>query len=163
MCSNGLPRPSRLWFTTLALCLVGVLPLRAQAPQGAGDVATLLSRAGVTAAPLTSCRAEFRIGHPGEYAVALPAAEGGRYVLVQDDGQTQALTSFTGTPDLSCYSLRDADRLNDTIAKSSTMNGRVVAEWDGAVVCGFLEPTIAVCWQYAPESRTFVRIGGWTT
>ncbi|MFN7915517.1 MAG: hypothetical protein U0Q55_09260 [Vicinamibacterales bacterium] len=127
------------------------------------DLPALLTRAGISVTPLASCRGEFRPGHPGDYAVALPDPAGGRYAVVQDDGKVQALAPFTGTPDLSCYSLRDADRLNDTIAKSQTMNGRVVAEWDGMVVCGFIEPTIALCWQYAPEDRAFVRIGGWTT
>lgn len=136
----------------------------AHGQQAAADLAPLLARAGITATPLASCRGEFRIGHQGEYAVALPdSAAGGRYAVVQDDGSVQALAAFAGTPDLSCYALRDADRLNDTIARSQTMNGRVVAEWDGTVVCGFIEPTIALCWQYAPEQRTFVRIGGWTT
>lgn len=147
---------------TALVWMTAVTALTAQAPPSP-DLAPLLARAGITAAPLASCRGEFRIGHQAEFAVALPEPGGGRYVILQDDGRTQVLTSFAGTPELSCYSLREADRLNDTIAKSATMNGRVVAEWDGTVVCGFLEPTIAVCWQYAPEDRTFVRIGGWTS
>lgn len=143
-------------------CVIAMLPGRPAHGQQAADPAPLLARAGISAAPLASCRGEFRVGHQGEFAVALQEAGGGRYVIVQDDGRTQALGTFAGKPELSCYSLREADRLNDTIAKSTTMNGRVVAEWDGTVVCGFLEPTIAVCWQYAQEDRTFVRIGGWT-
>lgn len=134
-----------------------------QAP-GAPDLTVRLSRAGVAATPLASCRGEFRIGHSDEYAVALPAgASEGRYAIVQDDGVVAELSAFTGKPDLSCYTLREADRLNETIARSSTINGRVTAEWDGMVVCGFIEPTIAICWQFAPEERKFVRIGGWTT
>lgn len=151
--------PARLALLTW-LALAGAVA--AEAPQPA-DLSGMLARAGIAAAPTASCRGEFRVGHPVEYAVALPEAEGGQYVLVQDDGRTQALGAFTGKPDLACYSLREADRLNDTIAKSQTMNGRVVAEWDGTVVCGFIESTIALCWQYAPEERKFVRIGGWTT
>ena len=145
-------------------CVAALLSLHAvHGQQVAADAAPLLARAGINAAPLASCRGEFRVGHQNEFAVALPDAGGGRYLVVQDDGQTQALSAFTGKPDLACYSVREADRLNDTIARSQTMNGRVVAEWDGTVVCGFLEPTIAVCWQYAPEDRAFVRIGGWTS
>lgn len=131
--------------------------------QPAPDLTALLARAGVTAPVSASCRGEFRPGHPADYAAALGAAPDGRYIVLQDDGQTQELASFAGKADLSCYTVREADRLNDTIAQSTTMNGRVVAEWDGAVVCGFIEPTIALCWQYAPEARKFVRIGGWTT
>lgn len=153
---------TRTGVTALLVCLSLAASLRAQEPPP-GELTGLLARARVTGTPLASCRGEFRIGHAAEYAVALPDTDGGRYVVVQDDGQTQALSAFTGKPDLSCYSLREADRLNDTIAKSQTMNGRVVAEWDGVVVCGFIEPTIALCWQYAPEDRAFVRIGGWTS
>jgi hypothetical protein len=151
------------WLRACACVLAVLPPHAAQGQQAAADLAPLLARAGINAAPLASCRGEFRVGHQNEFAVALPGPDGGRYVIVQDDGRTQALGTFAGKPELSCYSLREADQLNDTIAKSTTMNGRVVAEWDGMVVCGFLEPTIALCWQFAPEDRAFVRIGGWTS
>ncbi|MGE3473949.1 MAG: hypothetical protein AB7O28_26650 [Vicinamibacterales bacterium] len=119
----------------------------------------LLARAGITTAPLASCGGEFRPGLAGDFAVAVP----GRYLVVLSEGRTEPLAEFSGAPDLACHTPRDADRLNDAIAKSDTMNGRITAEWDGHVVCGFIEPTVAVCWQYAPEQRRFVRIGGWTT
>lgn len=144
-----------------AVLLAATSPV-AQAPDPA--LAALLARAGIRTPPAASCRGEFRIGHSGEFAVAV--VEGGatgRYLIVHDDGTTLELAAFEGTPDLSCYTPREADRLNETIAQSATINGRVTAEWDGTVVCGFIEPAIAVCWQFAPEQRRFVRIGGWTT
>jgi hypothetical protein len=32
-----------------------------------------------------------------------------------------------------------------------------------AIACGFIEDTVAVCWQFDPATGAFVRIGGWTT
>lgn len=112
---------------------------------------------------VASCRGEFRPGRGADFAVAAGDASGGRYLVVQDDAGLHELASYAGKPDLACYSVREADRLNAAIAKSDTINGRITAEWDGTVVCGFIEPTIAVCWQFAPEQKRFVRIGGWTT
>ena len=155
-----LPQASRRRVAALSFVACSGATLLAQSSP---ELTALLGRAGLTAPVSASCRGEFRPGHAGDWAAALGAAPDGRYVVLQDDGQTQELAGFAGKADLSCYSVREADRLNDTIAQSTTMNGRVVAEWDGAVVCGFIEPTIALCWQYAPEARKFVRIGGWTT
>lgn len=126
-------------------------------------VSALLARAGVRGAVAASCRGELRPGHGADFAVAVGDTSGGRYLVVQDDARLHELADYSGKPDLACYSVREADRLNATIAQSDTINGRVTAEWDGAVVCGFIEPTIAVCWQFAPEQGRFVRIGGWTT
>jgi hypothetical protein len=143
------------------LLACGATSLTAQ--QVATDLVPLLAKAGVAGTPVASCRGELRVGHPDDVAVAVRrGAEGGRYVAVMD-GTAYELSPFSGTPDLSCYTVREADRLTAEIAKSDTINGRVTAEWDGTAVCAFIEPTIAVCWQYAPERKAFVRIGGWTT
>jgi hypothetical protein len=147
---------------TIATFLVVDVPGHAQAAKP--ELAALLERAGIRGEVGPSCTGEFRIGHPGEVAVAvLDSPTAGRYLVVQADGRTHPLSEFSGKPDLSCYGVREADRLNETIARSSTLNGRVVAEWDGTAVCGFIEPAIAVCWQFAPERNGFVRIGGWTS
>jgi hypothetical protein len=146
-----------------AVLAIGVSLSAAGQPADA-DLAEALSRAGIHDRVDASCRGAFRVGHDREFAVALASqGGGGRYVVVLDDGSHDQLSEFSGKPDLSCYTVTEADRLNASIAKSDTINGRVVAEWDGAVVCGFIEPTIAVCWQFAQEQKRFVRIGGWTT
>ncbi len=143
------------------LLACGVVSLTAQ--QGTADLSPLLAKAGVAGTAVASCRGEMRITHPEDVAVAVSSGtSGGRYIVVMD-GTAYELSTFSGTPDLSCYTVREADRLTADIAKSDTINGRVTAEWDGTVVCAFIEPTIAVCWQYAPERKAFVRIGGWTT
>jgi len=146
------------------ICASTALVLRLAAQQPDAALATVLDRAGVHGHVNASCRGGFRPAQGGDFAVAVSeAADGGRYLVVQDDGRVHELAEYSGKADLSCYSVTEADRLNATIARSDTMNGRVVAEWDGTVVCGFIEPTIAVCWQFAQEQRRFVRIGGWTT
>jgi len=144
-----------------ALFAYGATLLTAQ--QGAADVAPLLAKAAVAGTAVASCRGELRVGHPDDVAVAVSeGGAGGRYLAVMD-GTAYELSPFSGKPELSCYTVREADRLTAEIAKSDTINGRVTAEWDGTVVCGVIEPAVAVCWQYAPERKGFVRIGGWTT
>ncbi len=144
-----------------AMLTCGVAWLSAQ--QGSADLAPLLAKAGVAGTAVASCRGELRLGHPDDVAIAVvDGGAGGRYVAVMD-GTAYELAPFAGKPDLTCYTVREADRLTAEIAKSDTINGRVTAEWDGTVVCAFIEPTIAVCWQFAPERKAFVRIGGWTT
>ncbi len=146
---------------SVAMFACGVTPLFAQ--PGSADLAPLLAKAGIAGSAAASCRGEIRVGHPEDAAVAISdGTAGGRYLALLD-GTVSELSTFSGTPDLSCYTVREADRLTADIAKSDTLNGRVTAEWDGTVVCAFIEPTIAVCWQYAPERKAFVRIGGWTT
>jgi hypothetical protein len=149
--------------TALALAIGVALPAAAGQPADP-DLAGAVARAGIDDRIEASCRGAFRGGHDREFAVAFANRNGGgRYVVVHDDGTIDPLSDYSGKPDLTCYSVTEADRLNATIARSDTINGRVVAEWDGVVVCGFIEPTIAVCWQFAQEQKRFVRIGGWTS
>jgi hypothetical protein len=152
---------------TLTLIALPVLAIASVVNAGRQDdqptLRALLEQSGVRVPVAASCRGEFRAGHPAEFAVAAGETSGGRYLVVQDDARLHELAAYSGKADLACYTVREADRLNATIAQSDTINGRVTAEWDGTVVCGFIEPTIAVCWQFAPEQGRFVRIGGWTT
>jgi len=147
-----------------SVCAAAFLVLRLAAQTADPALATLLERAGEHGRVEASCRGSFWPAHSADFAAAVTDAPGGgRYLAVQADGRVHELAEYGGKADLSCYTVAEADRLNAAIAQSQTMNGRVVAEWDGTVVCGFIEPTIAVCWQYAQEQRKFVRIGGWTT
>lgn len=110
------------------------------------------------------CAGEFRPGKPDAYAVALPAAQGaGRYVVIERDGTSFELSSFRGRADLSCYSPVEAKRLNVAIAASETIQGEVNPPWMTTVVCGFVEETNAVCWQFSPAERRFVKVGEWVT
>lgn len=109
------------------------------------------------------CRAEFREGEPGGFAIAMTSGPGGRYVAIDADGRTNDLASFTSQPDLSCYSRREADGLNASIGQSDTIHGQVTPQWNTDVVCGFVVDTTAECWQYSPADRRFANVGGWTT
>jgi hypothetical protein len=122
----------------------------------------MLARANVVEPVQASCGGEIRVGHLAEFAAALGTDRAGRYALVQDDGTVTELAGYEGPPALTCYTLREADKLTADIARSDTINGRVTAEWDGLVVCGAIEPAITVCWQHAIERKAFVRVGGWT-
>ncbi len=121
----------------------------------------MLARARVTEPAELSCRGEIRVGHPHEFIVALGSDTAGRYALLQDDGGVVTLSEYEGVPALNCYTLREADRLTADIARSTAINGRVTAEWDGLVVCGAIDATVTVCWQHAVERKGFVRVGGW--
>jgi hypothetical protein len=152
------------WWRTAVAALALATAASAAIAQTASALPDLLARAGVRGTAATSCRGEFRPGHPNDFAVAMNEIDGqNRYFVVQDDGKRYELDVYADKPDLACYTITEADRLNSSIARSDTINGRITAEWDGHVVCGFIEATIAVCWQFAPEQRRFVRIGGWTT
>ena len=73
------------------------------------------------------------------------------------------LVTFTGKPDLACYTPSAARTLNLSIKKSDTIQGQIVPRWRTLVICGFVEPTEAVCWQYSPTAKAFVKVGGWVT
>jgi hypothetical protein len=128
------------------------------------EVSALLAKSGVGGKVTAWCRAEFRGGQRGAYAVALASRSGGgRYLALEPDGRRTELGTFTGDADLSCYSRAEAETLDGTIRQSETIRGRVVPRWNTTVVCGFLDETSAECWQYAPASRTFVKVGQWVT
>jgi hypothetical protein len=110
------------------------------------------------------CRAEFRAGRAGSFAVAIVSTEGaGRHLALDADGTATPLASFKGSPDLACYSRREAEKLDASIKVSETIQGSVTPRWNSTVICGFVEDTEAVCWQYSPDERVFVIIGGWVT
>jgi hypothetical protein len=110
------------------------------------------------------CRGEFRPKHPRAFALAVTSATGGgRYAVLESDATVTQLGSFTGGADLNCYSRAAARKLNDTIASSETIHGRVTPRWNTTVVCAFVDDVTSACWQYSPTDRAFVRVGGWVT
>jgi len=128
------------------------------------ELSALASKAGLDRPVAAWCRAEFRSGHPGAFAVAVTsAAGGGRYVILDSDASVEELAAFTRGPDLSCYSRAEAEKLNVDIRDSRTIQGEITPRWSTAVVCGFVDDTSAACWQYSPDAGAFVRIGGWVT
>ena len=97
------------------------------------------------------------------FAVATVNAPTPGYVVLFVDGRVQTLAAYKGGPDLACYSRREAEKLHASITQSETIHGGVTPKWNTPVICGFVEDTMAVCWQYSSTARVFVEIGGWTT
>jgi hypothetical protein len=114
--------------------------------------------AGITAPVVAACQGMFRPGQRG-WAVAA----NGRYVVIDGVGVTVELAAFSSTPELSCYSRAEAIELDRSIKRSDTVSGGVAPPFATTVVCGFVDPTTAKCWQYSPDRRTYVEVGGWTT
>jgi hypothetical protein len=127
------------------------------------ELSALAAKAKVVGLVSAWCRVLFQ-GRPGAYAVATTSADrGGRYLVVESDATTIELGSFRETPDLACYTPAQAKALNRTIRESETIQGWVTPRWSTTVVCGFVDDTTSVCWQYSPANRAFVRVGGWST
>jgi hypothetical protein len=138
--------------TALAMAAAG---LQAQAPP---EVRQWATAARVTAPISAWCEGQVRAGQRG-YAVAA----GGRYLVLDGGGAVVELAAFKGTPDLSCYSRAEALALHRDIQRSETLSGTIAPRFATAVICGFIEPTAATCWQYSPAQRAYVEIGGWRT
>jgi hypothetical protein len=68
-----------------------------------------------------------------------------------------------GQPDLSCYSPAQAQNLHQEIQRSETISGGIAPKFGTTVICGFVHPTTATCWQYSPAERVFVEVGHWST
>ena len=127
------------------------------------ELAALAAHAKLEGAVAAWCRAEFRVGSPGAFAVAEASTSRQRYLALDADGRVTELGAFSGKPDLSCYTRADAETLNRSIGQSETIHGQIAPRWNTTVVCGFTDDTTAHCWQYSPVARTFVTVGGWTT
>lgn len=151
----------RLFALLIGLLLSGAV--WAASEEVPADLAAISAKARLEGPVAKWCRSEFRPGHAGAFAVAVASKHGGRYLVVETSGRTFPLASYSGRPDLSCYSPAEAQNLNDTIAKSETIQGQVQPWWPTTVVCGFVENTHAVCWQYSPTENAFVQVGEWVT
>ncbi len=147
--------------------MAGSLALAAGAFASAQSVPQDLSRLAAAAGlaqPVTAwCSGHLQPGDSAPYAVAIGSQGSGRYLVLQHDGATVELAAYEGAPKVSCYTPAEARKLNTTISHSETIQGKITPRWSTTVVCGFVENTTAVCWQYSPADRKFVKIGGWTT
>lgn len=90
-------------------------------------------------------------------------AVGRRYVVIESDATAHELSAYKGGADIACYAPAEVKGLNATIAASETIHGKVNPRWSTTMVCGFVEDTEAVCWQYSPAESRFVTVGGWIT
>ena len=127
------------------------------------ELVALVTKARLAGTVTAWCRAEFRSGRTGAFAIAVTRAVGGRYLALDADGRATALGSFTSKPDLSCYSRAEAEKLDRSIRQSETIHGQITPRWNTTVVCGFIDDKTAECWQSSPTDRAFVKVGRWTT
>jgi hypothetical protein len=136
----------------------------ASAQQPTPELSALVAQARLER-PVAWCSGEFRSGRPRAFAAAIPAADGngGRYMVLEADGSVLALAAFSEGVDLSCYTRSEAGKLNATIRQSETIQGEINPRWNTTVICGFIDDTTAVCWQYSATDKGFVKVGGWTT
>lgn len=137
--------------------------LRAPPQEVPAELSRLIAKARLDGTVAAWCRAEFRPGHPGAFAVAVTSSGGGRYVALDADGRLTVLASFTDGAELSCYTRSRAEELDTTIKQSETVHGHITPRWKTTVVCGFANNTAAACWQYSPVDRVFVKVGEWIT
>jgi len=146
------------------IAMHGVTAVAAAVQPPPPDLAALASKAHASETIAAWCRGEFRVGRRGAFAAALASGSGGgRYVVFESDGTIEALAPFGRGADLSCYTRVEANRLAETIRRSDTIHGHLSPRWNTTIVCGFVDDTNAVCWQYSPEDRRFVKIGEWIT
>jgi hypothetical protein len=142
--------------TGLVLAALAIaVPLGAQAPSAARRMA---EAAGITNPVVAWCQGQLRPGQRG-----FVVAAGGRYVALDGSERGVELAAFEGKPDLSCYSRAQARALHRDIQRSETLSGRIAPRFDTTIICGFVDPTTATCWQYSPAERAFVEVGGWST
>ncbi len=149
----------------MMLFALGLAIASLSAPQEVpSELAALVAKARLSGSVTAWCRAEFRSGHPGAFAVAIATPDrDGRYIALDSNGRVTRLASFAGSADLSCYSRADAEKLDATIRQSETIHGHIAPRWNTTVVCGFTGDTAAACWQYSPADRAFVKVGQWIT
>lgn len=141
---------------------VSLSALGAQSPPS--ELSALVTRARLDGTVAAWCRGEFRSRHPGAFAVAMSSsAGGGRYLVLEADSSSVDLARFTRNADLSCYSRKEANELSASIARSTGIHGQITPRWNTSIVCAFVDDTTAVCWQYSPVDRAFVKVGGWIT
>jgi hypothetical protein len=127
------------------------------------ELSALIAKAQIQGPVADWCRGDFHAGGRRGYAVGVSLDNGGRYLVIDADGKVSELATFSGGADLSCYTPAEARRLNRGIASSETISGSITPRGNTSVVCAFVEDTSAVCWQYSPSNRAFVKIGGWIT
>jgi hypothetical protein len=128
------------------------------------DLAAMFAKARVEGTLASWCRGQFRAGRPSAYAAALTLPTGGgRYLVLDGEAAVVELASFKSAPDLACYTPAEARKLHEAIQTTETVSGRIAPRFTTTVVCAFVEETNAVCWQYSPAARAFIKVGEWQT
>lgn len=58
---------------------------------------------------------------------------------------------------------RRSQRATEAIARSGVVHGSLRPRGPSTVVCGFVDPARACCWQYAPDKGAYAKVGEWIT
>ena len=128
------------------------------------ELSSLLAKAQLKEPLSNWCRGDFQRGSTNTFVVAVPhPGGGGKYLVLGLTESAVELASYTGDADLACYSPDEAKALNQSIVASETIHGGISPSLSTTVVCGFVDNTSAVCWQYSPVARAFVKVGEWIT
>lgn len=157
------PRNNRKYILAL-LAFVAASAARAGEIAMPAELSSLVAKARINEPLSVWCRGNFQTRSPNTFVVAVPrSGGGGRYLVLGLTETAIELSSYSGTADLACYSLDEAQKLNQSIAGSGTIHGGVSPTLNTTVVCGFVDNTSAVCWQDSPIKRAFVKVGEWVT
>ncbi|MEO8193498.1 MAG: hypothetical protein ABI681_06580 [Gemmatimonadales bacterium] len=151
---------TRILSAALAIAAISAVARSQSAPP---ELIALAGKARLDGNVSAWCRGEFR-GKTPAYAVAISdESGGGRYVIIKRDASVVKLAAFAGTADLSCYTPAQARELDRSIRDSEGVHGTVTLRWSTTVVCGFVDDTHSICWQYSPVRQAFVKVGEWIT
>ena len=150
--------------TALSVVCAVAFASGAAAQDPPSQLTELVAKARLQGAVAGWCRAEFGSGHAGAFAVALRVtADSGRYLFLEDNATVTELATFADGAELQCLSRAEAEQRDLAIRQTETVTGHITPRFNTSVVCGFVTNTEAVCWQYSPIDRAFVRVGGWMT
>jgi hypothetical protein len=150
--------------TALSVVFALAVASGAAAQAQPSQLTELVAKARLNGAVAGWCRGEFRSGHAGAFAVALRStADSGRYLILEEDATVAELAAFADGAELQCLSRAEAEQRDMVIRETETVDGHITPRFNTSVVCGFVTMTEAVCWQYSPPDRAFVRVGGWIT
>ena len=128
------------------------------------ELSVLVAKAGIKEPLAIWCRGDFQLRTPNTFAVAAPRSNGGGHYLVLGLTETAIeLASFSDGADLACYLPDEARKLNESISGSEAIQGGISPTLNTTVVCGFVDYTSAVCWQYSPATGAFIKVGEWVT
>jgi hypothetical protein len=153
--------PLMNWLAAVAAVALASVAAGQEIPK---ELVSLTEKARLDGRVTAWCRAEFRRGHPDAFAAAVVSTDGsGRYIALHPDATVTELASYKRAADLSCYTRKEAEKLGRTIKESETIHGQIRPRWNTTVVCGFIDDTSAICWQYSPVVRAFVKVGEWVT
>jgi len=146
------------------LAIAAAASMQLARPSPPADLSALVAKAGVEGPLASWCSGDVRTrGRQGYAAAVMSSNRGGRYLVFEAGVPVVELSPFKGAPELACYTPAEARKINETIRQSETISGKVAPMFATTVVCGFVEDTTALCWQYSPKTRAFVKVGEWQT